>query len=656
MKRRMLALLLITALLLSMMTVTASACHPAMTIDKSIASGPGPYKLGDTVTYSVTITNTGTEDLKNVTVTDALDTSSPRNVGDLRTGYWDGPIWNRHWHPSESVTYTYNHTVTETERDARILNNTASATAKYRDDGWKTLGPITDKTSAVILDPEITLAKTADVPEGFVGEPVPFTLAIQNTGNVDLSVTSLTDTLAGDLTALMPASIAAGGSVNIPYSITPSAIGAMVNTATLVVTGADQTLTATDTETVPIHSLLLDVDKTADPVTAMVGDPILYTVIVTNNSDVTLSGLLVTDSLAGTLVSDASLSPGGAMTVTYGGIATFGDYMEGVKHNLVTATGHYNQKTVTANDMADVTIIKTGDFTVDKWVDDGDEPVPGAGFAFRLDIHEPEPTETPKSGPERITADAFDWALFATGTTQANGQLVFDDMPLMRWYRLMETGPAGYTNDLGAEGFIFFLGVDGLIMPYMEASGSTTLFDQRGDDPVKTVTNVPIPTPTPSPSPSPTPPPTVNVNLTVIVEGPGTALPGSGAYGLNSVVQMTVTPGDGAAFIGWFGANGAEVVDNRITMNADKTIIARFEVPTPIEPAPVPEAAPPVTEEPVIAPEPIPEAAPIEMPLEEEIPQAAPMLPKTGGIPLLLLALVGSGLAGAGAWMRKRNR
>ena len=136
MKRRMLALLVITALLLSMMTVTASACHPEMTIDKRIESGSGPYKIGDTVTYSVTITNTGTEDLWNVTVTDALDSASPRNVGYIGKPYEEWVKKDGHWVREtryNSVSYTYTHTVAEAERDARILTNTASATAKYWD-------------------------------------------------------------------------------------------------------------------------------------------------------------------------------------------------------------------------------------------------------------------------------------------------------------------------------------------------------------------------------------------------------------------------------------------------------------------------------------------------------------------------------------------
>ncbi len=258
-----------------------------------------------------------------------------------------------------------------------------------------------------------------------------------------------------------------------------------------------------------------------------------------------------------------------------------------------------------------------------------------------------------------------------TGNVTISAITLEDDMSPDMPYGPFDLGPEAYKDFSYQKTFP----LAGTYVNTATAAGFTLIRREIGDEQVNGVARTPLETlapdvgpvtdtvtvrvtapPTPSPSPSPSPTPGTNVALTVVIEGPGTALPGSGAYGLNSVVQMTVTPGDGATFVGWFGPNGAEVADNRITMNTDKSIIARFEVPAPPQASPVPQAAPVVVEEPVILPEIIPETPPIVMPLEEEVPQAAPALPKTGGVPGALLTMLGAVLAGAGFGRKRRDR
>lgn len=116
------------------------------------------------------------------------------------------------------------------------------------------------------------------------------------------------------------------------------------------------------------------------------------------------------------------------------------------------------------------------------------------------------------------------------------------------------------------------------------------------DAAIVNVSNRPTPPPSSPPSSStPSNPEVTYVNLVVTIEGPGAVLPGSGAFSRNSQVQFSVTPGTGATFVGWFGTNGAEVSGDRLLMNADKAVIARFAVPVAIPAPVVPQAAPVVT-------------------------------------------------------------
>jgi hypothetical protein len=145
-----------------------------------------------------------------------------------------------------------------------------------------------------------------------------------------------------------------------------------------------------------------------------------------------------------------------------------------------------------------------------------------------------------------------------------------------------------------------------------------------------------------------------NVVLLITVDGPGKVYPASGPYSQNSIVVMSVVPDDGASFTGWFGDNAAEVVDNRITMTENKSIIARFAVQEVI-PAPVLPQSPPAVL-PEVTPEPVPVPSPeVEVPVVV-VPEAAPVLPKTSGMPIELFGLLGSGMLGAGFLLRSKKK
>lgn len=127
--------------------------------------------------------------------------------------------------------------------------------------------------------------------------------------------------------------------------------------------------------------------------------------------------------------------------------------------------------------------------------------------------------------------------------------------------------------------------------------------------------------------------------------------PANGPYSQNSIVVLSPTPSEGAIFLGWFGPDGAEVADNRILLSGNKSIIARFEIPAEVIVAPaVPEAAPSVEPSPV----PIPEPENIQD--ADVVPEDAPVLPKTAGLPIELFGLFGGGLLAVGFRLRKKSQ
>ena len=222
-------------------------------------------------------------------------------------------------------------------------------------------------------------------------------------------------------------------------------------------------------------------------------------------------------------------------------------------------------------------------------------------------------------------------------------------------YVLVEKDLTGYTNDI-PDDFSFSVLNGNLYAGDAKLDDNTIVVHNYPDnEPTPVPTTPPTPTPRPTSPPSPTNPPTPSDNVALLVEvvGPGTALPYSGPYGINSTVQLTATPDEGAIFTGWSGPDG-DIVDtnNRIFMTTDRHVIANFEIPSPpATPTPTPVPVPEV-----VIPEPeIPEAPPEEILSEEELPQDAPVLPKTAGIPLAGLVALGVTAIGAGIWRKRKQ-
>ncbi len=84
-----------------------------------------------------------------------------------------------------------------------------------------------------------------------------------------------------------------------------------------------------------------------------------------------------------------------------------------------------------------------------------------------------------------------------------------------------------------------------------------------------------------------------SLTIEVIGEGTGITNPDEGphsyliANGESETVTVSANAADGSTFAGWFGPNGNEVTDNKIVLDENKTIIARFDldpVTPPVDP------------------------------------------------------------------------
>ncbi|MFS0853402.1 isopeptide-forming domain-containing fimbrial protein [Microbacterium sp. 179-I 3D4 NHS] len=279
--------------------------------------------VDEEVTYSFVVTNTGNVALEDVSITEGLFTGSGE-LSDVVCA--DGAELLA---IDDQVTCEATYVITQADVDAGELSNTAVAIG--RGPG----GLITSAPSRVDLPfdqaPGLALVKSADV-EGIeeAGQEVEFRFRVTNTGNVtvtDVAVTeddftgsgTLSD-IACDVERLLP-----GQRVDCraTYEVTQDDVdaGGIANTASAsALPPGSQTAVpaAPSSVTLPfVGATSLALQKTGTPVDVdddgltTVKDRIRWTFVVTNDGAATLTGLALSDPMAGEIECAASeLAPG----------------------------------------------------------------------------------------------------------------------------------------------------------------------------------------------------------------------------------------------------------------------------------------------------------------------------------------------------------
>jgi uncharacterized repeat protein (TIGR01451 family)/fimbrial isopeptide formation D2 family protein len=295
---------------------TQSSVKWALAKTSDPASGSS-VKPGDTISYTLTVTNTGPVALSGASVTDDVsDLVDDAVLGTLPSGLtrsgstltWAVPPVAA----GATATISYTATVKADALGATIGNTAAPAS---------TGGHCEASCSTVQYTPKWTLAKTSDPANGATvtpGQTVSYTLAVTNAGPSTLRGASVSDDLAGVLddatlvgvpagaslvgTALTWAvpDLAPGATTTLTYRVTVTASGAtLTNTASAASTGGTCTA-CTTTQYTPAWTLT----KSSDPAsgtTVASGDTITYTLTATNTAQGVVSGATAVDDLSSVL-------------------------------------------------------------------------------------------------------------------------------------------------------------------------------------------------------------------------------------------------------------------------------------------------------------------------------------------------------------------
>ena len=325
---------------------------PVLTLDKTGVpndlDGNGRMDAGDTIAYTFTVTNP----LSNGVTLSAVTVTDPK-VGPVSC-----PVPTLAAGASTTCTATY--TLTQADVNAGAVNNTATANATSPP-GTTNPAPVSDSASTPLAAaPSLTLVKSVDPTSlSSAGDVATYSFVVTNTGNVDLTGVSVTDTtFTGTGTPPViscPVSTLAAGATTTctaTYTVTQADVntGTVTNTATATGTPptgpAVTSPPATAVVTIPAGPALTVV-KSVDPASAgTAGDVVTYSFVVTNTGNVNLTAVSVTDTtFTGTGTPPViscpvtTLAPGATTTCTATYTVTQADVNAGEVTNTATATG-----------------------------------------------------------------------------------------------------------------------------------------------------------------------------------------------------------------------------------------------------------------------------------------------------------------------------
>jgi uncharacterized repeat protein (TIGR01451 family) len=356
-------------------TITETPQQANLGLTKSVSNATP--NVGDTLTFTVTLTNTGPSAATAVTVNDLLppgltfvSATPSQGTYNSATGLWSvGTI-------ATSTPQTL--AIVATVVSPAPQTNTASIS--HSDQFDPNAG---DNSASVTETPQqanLALSKTASTTIPVIGSNVTFTITLTNSGPSTATAVTVIDLLPAGLTFVSATpsqgsynsvtgvwtvgSVATGPPQTLAIVATVVASSALTNTATI--SHSDQfdpnpgnnSATATIVPQAPGSAAELALAKTVSNAAPNVGSTITFTITLTNSGPATATGVTVTDLVpAGLTFVSATPSQGTYVSAT--GVWTVGTVTTGTPQTLaivatvVSASALANTATITASGQGD---------------------------------------------------------------------------------------------------------------------------------------------------------------------------------------------------------------------------------------------------------------------------------------------------------------
>lgn len=383
--------------------------------------GPVTIASPKAITYWYTLTNSGSESLTTVTLSDDKCAGATRISGDTNS--------NNRLDGGESWLYSCTSTIAATTTNTATASGVgvaSGATVTSTDTATVTYAPV----------PSINLVKTAgtvSAPNATGDATISYTITATNTGFADGSYGPVLDSPAFAANLAISSLTWTGPGSATPTTVTPSAGTYQLGSAHALAAGASETYTVVVTlhftnttaatacagsgtglfnavsaagEQGPTTDNTACAAPPAPPTTGLtlskaaavtdvngdgytgVGDTIRYTFTVRNTGSVTLAPVTIDDPLLGftSWSCAASLAAGAQTTCSApaGYAVSGGDATAGLVHNTATATGNpaYLSPVTSPQAVADTPVARSGSAVVTKSDAASGATLPGAVFAL----------------------------------------------------------------------------------------------------------------------------------------------------------------------------------------------------------------------------------------------------------------------------------
>ncbi len=295
---------------------TVNSIDADLSVSKSDAVDP--VTIGDNVTYTITVSNSGPQLAENVVLTDNLPNDvtlisanpSQGNCSEINSVVTCnlGNIGNG---GNATVTIIVNTTTTGTiTNNANVASNTTDSNSNNNS--------TSEQTTVNELQADLSITKSDVVDPVQIGDNVTYTVTVNNNGTDTAENVVVTDNLPNDVffVTATPSqgscsessgvvtcnlgNIGNGGNATVTIIVNTASTGTITNNASVASNTNDPNSNNNSTsEQTTVNELLADLSITksdaVDPV--LVGDNVTYTVTVTNNGPETAENVVMTDNL-----------------------------------------------------------------------------------------------------------------------------------------------------------------------------------------------------------------------------------------------------------------------------------------------------------------------------------------------------------------------
>jgi uncharacterized repeat protein (TIGR01451 family) len=325
-------------------TVIAKIADADLAITKTATSTS--IVPGNSVTYTLTVTNKGPDTINSMTVQDTLPPeilapisfTPSTGIYNSATGLWSGLTLAK----NGIVTLTVAGTVDPTLPSNKTITNSATVQtpAGVRDGNFGNNDATDNSVKTATPQADLGINKTDNQTQAAPGSPISYDLTVTNNGPSTINSVTVTDTVPSSITsttftastgsynsstgAWTGLSLAKGQSIKLTLSgtLSASATGNLTNTATVaapsgVTDPSNTNNSSTDTDTiVPLADL--SITKSDDQTSAVPGNPIGYVLTVTNKGPSTVTSVAVNDAVPATILNPAFTPSTGSYDPTTG--------------------------------------------------------------------------------------------------------------------------------------------------------------------------------------------------------------------------------------------------------------------------------------------------------------------------------------------------